>query len=207
MNAGNTIKKGKEGNGFTQLPRKNKGVAGFTLLEVTVATGIFAVLMMLTVSITLGVLNIQRKVGAIQSVIDNTRVSLELMTREMRTGINFSTINLGCPNTSGFGIQFTDVNTSPPERHYYYVDSAKQALMRVAMSSDIAIDCTQTRQFTGAEVIVENIQFILNGAAAGPADGQPRITIFLKGKSKNQPTQFGTSMQLQTTVVPRLRDL
>lgn len=191
------------------------GGAGFTLLEATVAIGIFAVLMVLAVGITLSVLNAQKKVASIQSVIDNVRLSVEVMTREMRTGINFSLVDPNsfspaCPNpmASQSGIQFTDVNQNPPQRRFYYLAN-NYKIMRVALSSDSAIDdCLhEARPFTADDVLVDNLNMLLTGATTGPDDGQPRITISLKARSKSPKTQLETMMRLQTTVVPRLRDL
>lgn len=192
--------------------KKNLKKKGFTILEVTVAIGIFSVLMVLAVDITLRILDLQKKAGYIQAVLDNARLSLELMTREMRTGTNFSLVALPCPNIMGNGIQFTDVNQSPAQRRYYYLadrdsDGKSDTIMRIAMSSDIAADCTETRPFTATEVTVNKLNFILTGASSGPNDGQPRITINLNIKLKSAKAQLNTATRLQTTVVPRLRDL
>ena len=57
------------------------------------------------------------------------------------------------------------------------------------------------------EVAVERLRFITSGTAAGPADGQPRVTVSLSVISKSAKKPLESRMDLQTTVVQRLRDL
>lgn len=187
---------------------KIKYRAGFTLLETVVAVGMFSLLVILSIGITLGILRAQTKTSDIQSVLDNIRFGLELMTREIRTGNNLKYI-ANCGST-GQGIEFIDLNISPPAaRFYYLLDSdgigGPDTLMRVAMDPGVStINCSQTLPLTSSEVLVERFNAKLEGA--GINDGQPRVTFFLKIKSKNPKAELDTSMNIQTTVVQRLRE-
>lgn len=188
--------------------------AGLTLLEMVVAVGIFGTAMIMAVGIMLGALNANLKSAQIQAVIDNTRFSLELIAREMRTGTNFQITNHNCLNQLLDGIEFVDRNVpagGSGKRRYYYLadrdgDGGPDAVMRVAFNNEALIDCTQDieKAFTGDEVLVENFQIRLAGQASGGLDGQPRVTISLKVKSTSPKYQQGSTMNLQTTVVQRL---
>lgn len=185
-----------------------KDLTGFTLLETVVAVGIFSLLVVLSIGITLGILRAQTKASNIQSVLDNIRFGLELITREMRTGSNLKYIaNCG---SIGSGIEFIDLNVSPAAARFYYLQDTDaipgpDTLMRVAMNPGvIIINCAAALPLTSSEVLVEQFDAKLEGA--GVNDGQPRVTFFLKIKSKNPKMELDTSMNIQTTVVQRLRE-
>lgn len=67
---------------------------GFTLVELIVAFGIFAVLVTVAAGSFVRSLRIQRVALQLMAVNDNMAITLEQMMREMRTGYNF------CTNTS-----------------------------------------------------------------------------------------------------------
>lgn len=184
---------------------------GFTLLEMIISIGLFSVLVIASIGITLGVSNAQLKVASLQVIQDNIRFSIELITKELRTGTNYQLAVLGCPGIIGSGLRFTGVNQRVlQERYYYHADTngdgVADAIMRVAMTSSGSIDCGQARQFTAEEIIVEQFIIQLQGAAKGVSDGQPRVTMTLKVKAKEPRFGAETAMTLQTTVTQRVRD-
>lgn len=190
--------------------RQQHNKHGFTLLEMVISIGLFSVLIISTISIMIGVSKAQAKTANIQAIQDNIRFGLELITRELRTGTNYRLI-VNC-GSSGNGLQFTSVNQGvSQERFYYYSDTDGDAIpdsiMRVAMATAGGIDCTKSRPLTAEEVIVERLEFIVRGTAAGPGDGQPRATVSMSLRAKNPRIGTDTSMSLQTTVTQRLRDL
>lgn len=203
----------------TTSPKKknNTRVMGFTLLEMVIAIGIFSFIMVMAVGITIGISNAQAKAASIQSVIDNVRFSLELITRELRTGTKFSLAQFGCIGITGNGVSFVDQNQNPPtgqSRYYFPADTdgngQTDTIKRVALSDASPIDsgnCTLAEPLTSEDVQVDGFIFLLEGSLPGPGDGQPRITISLNIKSKNPKIQADTAMKIQTTVIPRLRDL
>lgn len=188
--------------------KKNK--QGFTLVEIIVATGLFATLVIAIMDIMIAAANAQRKISNIQAVQDNVRFSIELMAREMRTGERFRLVSHPCAFNLGEGIEFTNL-TAGGRRYYYLADSdsnsSPDSIWRVAMPSDIDIDCASAAKFTADEVIVEYMRFYLHGQVLGPSDGQPRITIVLGARSRDQKIVSETSMQIQTSITPRVRDL
>ena len=174
--------------------------SGFTLLEMTLAIGIFSVLVVSAIGIMLGVTKAQIKAGNIQEVQDNIRFGLELMTKELRTGTQYIITNF-CG--SGGEINFL---TAQGESRSYWLDTQKQAIMR-GTNVDGSEDCIAASQLTADEISVENLILEIDGEVPGPNDGQPRVTITLKVSAKNPAIGSESSMDLQTTVVQRLRDL
>ena len=169
-------------------------------MEMTLAIGIFSVLVVSAIGIMLGVTKAQIKAGNIQEVQDNIRFGLELMTKELRTGTQYAFTNF-C--SSGGEINFL---TSQGENRSYWLDAGQQKIMR-GTNVDGSEDCTNAAPLSADEIKVENLIFQIAGQVPGPNDGQPRITIVIKVSSKDPAIGTETSMDLQTTVVQRLRDL
>lgn len=91
--------------------KKNSG--GFTLMELTVALGIFAVVMVISAGILLNSLKTARYVANQARAVDNISLAMEQMVREIRTGsgILFSsdgfTKQISFTNYEGEGITYS----------------------------------------------------------------------------------------------------
>lgn len=77
--------------------------AGFTLIEMIVSLGVFAVVVTITVGAILVLISTNQRLQAEQSVMTNLSFALDTMTREMRTGFNYycesrANYNAGGPN-------------------------------------------------------------------------------------------------------------
>lgn len=178
---------------------------GFTLLEMVISFGIFSVLVVAAIGITLAVSNAQIKSSNVQNILDNIRFSLELITKEMRTGNSYQLTSKCAP--AGSEISFA---TAIGESRTYFLNSTTGTVMRAKIPITNA-DCNDTNKvkaLTAEEVSVERLNFTeLQGQTAGPADGQPRTTITMRVRSKSPKIELESSLNLQTTVVQRLRDL
>lgn len=175
---------------------------GFTLLELVVAIGIFSFVVIGAVDMMITVFRAQAKAIAIKEVMDNGRFAMELMTRELRTSGNMRFVTPpGCPS----GLEFTSVNQGSLQERFYYWDGT--AIWRVAMSNPGSVDCTLAQQLTAPEVVVDHWGARLHGEIIGPNDGQPFITLHLVMHSTDPKWGADTTIDLQTTVVQRARDL
>lgn len=167
---------------------------GFTLLEMMIATGIFAVVMITAVGAMLALNQAQVKAQNIQNIQDNIRFALESMTKEMRTATNFSPAACdGCT-----------------ELHFVRQDGANigYCLNGGAIQKFLPpVVCASGSPVTSAAVQVNKLYFFVSGATLGPSDGQPRVTVITEARSVNPSLQFDTTFNLQTTVTARLRDL
>lgn len=194
-----SIKGGRE-----LLVVSRKSGDGFTLLEMIISTGLFSVLVVSVISITLGVSSAQIKATNIQTIQDNIRFSLELITKEMRTGGNYQLSAWCAP--PGSEISFS---TSLGEPRTYFWDEAGKSIMR-STKSITGADCANAEKvapLTSEEVMIDKLFFYLRGQSAGPVDGQPQTTIVLRVRSRSPKFLLESSMNLQTTVTQRLRDL
>jgi len=179
--------------------------SGFTLLEMIISIGIFSVIVIAAIGITLSVSNAQIKTANIQAIQDNIRFSLELITKEMRTGSKYTLTSI-CAGP-GSEISF---DTALDEKRVYFLDSANKRIMRakeMITTSDCDGSSKKAAPFTAEDVFVDRLIFLTTGNLRGPVDGQPRITILLKVRSKSPKFELESSMDLQTTVVQRFRDL
>lgn len=180
---------------------------GFTLLEMIVSFGIFTMLVVAAIGVTIGISNAQIKAANTQAIIDNIRFSLELISKEMRTGSGY-TLSTTCVSAPEIGSEISFLTSSGDVR-LYYLDSTTNTIMRAkeTISTANCSDPAKVRAFTSEEVSVGRLNFTLEGATPGPGDGQPRITISMQVTSNSPKYQLQSTMNLQTTVVQRFRDL
>ena len=166
-------------------------------MEMIISIGIFSVLVVASIGVTLGVSNAQIKASNIQVTQDNIRFSLELIAKEMRTGSQYRLSSVCTPNP-GEEISFT---TAGAESRIYYLQGDR--IMRLKNTGV----CESAQPLMADEVGVERLRFIVSGTAPGPGDGQPRVTISMGVRSKSLKDPLESRMNLETTVVQRLRDL
>src|SRR3989338_10090490 len=72
-----------------KTPVSKRLLTGFTLLEMIVAVGVFAVLASLSVGSLLMLTGAQKKAATLQSIQDNLRFALEAMSKDARFGDQF----------------------------------------------------------------------------------------------------------------------
>jgi prepilin-type N-terminal cleavage/methylation domain-containing protein len=156
---------------------------GFTLVELLIAIGLFSLVTITLTNAFLAAFRTQRSAFAFLQMQNNIRHALEVMSREMRTGTQFS---LPAPNRIRF------VNDKGIMVEYCNAGGA----IRKAIGTTCGVN---SFALTSENVTVENAVFELNGAAAG--DGrQPRITILLRIASS------GIASDLQVTITQRELD-
>lgn len=67
--------------------------SGFTLLEMIVSIGVFALVAVIAVGSLVKITGLNRRTNSLQSAISNINFALEAMTREMRFGSHYTCIN------------------------------------------------------------------------------------------------------------------
>src|SRR3989344_344014 len=171
---------------------------GFTLLEMMISTGIFAVVIIIAVGAMLSLNQAQVKAGNIQNIQDNIRFTLESMTKEFMTGVNFNSAACGFDGCTEINFVRQDGISAG-----YCLDSG--AVKRFV--SPVTCTSPGSSSITSSAVLVSKLYFYVTGKEPGPADGQPRITITIESRSVNPTLQFNTALNMETTVTARLRDL
>jgi len=146
---------------------------GYTLIELIIAVGLFALIMTLASGAYLVMIGISRQTQSVTTGINTLAFALETMTRTIRTNTNY-----GCP-TSGTecsgGTTFSVVNTSGNTISYGL--------------SGGAITQTQnsvTVPLTDPSVTVSSLLFYASGTASTD-DLQPRVTIIVSGWISSGP--------------------
>lgn len=87
---------------------------GFTLIEMIVSLGVFAVVVVVAVGALLSIISTNRQLQAEQSVMTNLAFALDSMTREIRTGYAYfcGDVNSDTANVAGSGTKIFDSGSS-----------------------------------------------------------------------------------------------
>ena len=155
---------------------------GFTMIELIVAIGIFSLIVSMVSGIFVLSILIQRRIIALRNAQDNIRFTIDSISREVRTGKDFSSVSSSLSFTNAKG-----------EAVIYRLNNNE-----VEKSSDGGVTYSAV---TGPEVTVDYLNFYLSGQAAGDRL-QPRITITI-GATSRVGNQTG-NLKIQTTISERL---
>jgi prepilin-type N-terminal cleavage/methylation domain-containing protein len=186
---------------------------GFTLIEMIIAVGIFAIVMTIALGALLAMSESDRKAQTLKSVINNLSFTMDAMSRSIRTGQTFHcgsggtlTAPLDCAGSpaTAFAFQNSDGDTVLYEHRTAAGDAALcgQPASRVGCITR-SIEGGPAAALTSPEVYITSLSFYVNGAQSITV--QPKVTILLAGEvsvSATQKSQFN----LQTTVTQRLYD-
>lgn len=193
--------------------------AGFTLVEMIVAVGLFAVVMLVSVGALLSLTAANRKAQALQSVMNNLNVSLDGMVRAIRMGTDYDgshgcTGNLLGPNDCTAGTKelvfeaFGGNPDDPADQWTYSYDDVEKRIYK--------LEGGDARPFaiTAPEVSIESMKFYVVGTMRGCdtpptpcVPTQPKVVITMSGIAKAANAKTQTTFSIQATAVQRLLDL
>jgi Tfp pilus assembly protein PilW len=142
---------------------------GYTLVELIVAVGLFALVMLLTSGAYLMMISLNRHAQGIATGIDNLSFALETMTRDIRTGSGYSSdgTTFSFTNANGSSVSYVRSTSS-----LYCGASGNGCLVRTSGGSSVAI--------TDPSVDITSLSFYTAGLPKGDIQ-QPRVTIVIKG--------------------------
>ncbi len=151
---------------------------GYTLIELVIAVGLFAVIMMLASGAYFMMISISRQTQGIATGIDNLSFAIETMTRTIRTGTNYSCNGGG--NGNGNGSDCTSGGST------FHVVSSSGAGMDYALTNGVI---TQNGvALTDPSVTVTSLTFYAYGTGKPPADYHaPRVTFVVSGTVSSGP--------------------
>ena len=200
------------------LPRQ----AGFTLIEMLIATMLFTIIMIIGTGAVLNTNAIHKKTQTMRAVIDNLHFIMEDAARNMRLGsvFNCDEPNLSDPDDCSDGLYITlesfDGDTDTTEDQIVYlisptgeVDQQGNSLSTISKSEDGSLSGVGLRILTPPEVDIytDTSGFSVFGSDLPPGDfQQPRVLIRLNGTVEYRPG-IRTQFTIQTTVSQRLLDL
>lgn len=184
---------------------------GFTLVELIVSVGLFAIVMLVAAGAYLVVINLNRGAQAYATNINNLAFSLEAMVRDIRTGTQYQCIS-GVPtncqqlrfvNWQGHAVSYgLGAAGSPVGNVYNYIQRLDTN------------DSTASGSVTdSSQINITNLTFYLSGiyptpgSTLGPSDAlQPHVTIIIQGEVFLAPGKK-QSFSIETGATMRGTDL
>lgn len=203
---------------------------GFTLVEMLVSVGLFAIVMTVSVGALLALVDANRKAQAIQSVMNNLNIALDGMVRQIRMGHTYhcgaasQSGNLillsGASDCTGGGtlISFEpfggDPNDASDQWAYWVEDERIYRRSKQPGSPSVVVP------LTAPEVRIESFSVYVTGAESTlrtvPSDTlQPKVVIIIKGTAGGA-SSFGiisgrerieTEFTVQATASQRVLDI
>jgi len=182
------------------MKKAEKSTKGFTLIEMLVATALFAIIMVMAVGSLLSIIDANHQAQAKKTVVNNLHFALENMTRTIRTG-NFyhCDIEVGdvteprdCASTPATSFAFLDSNGKRVE----YRQNGAVIERLVSGDADFI-------GITAPEVTVNQLRFFVSGAEGA---GQPRVLIVLDGMMQGR-ARVPSAFNIETLVSQRLLDI
>lgn len=176
----------------------NVGCDGFTIFEMIVAVGIFTVVVVVAVSSMLSLTASEKKAITLQNTQDNVRFAIEAMTKEMRTGENFST-------TCVIGCNAITYRTARKVTVSYRLNQTNKTIEKASSGAGCEEPFPDACYFpfTAAEVIMKNFVFYITGV--GDDNFQPKVTVVMEAVTPGIE-RTASRLRLQTTVAQRRLD-
>lgn len=141
---------------------------GYTLIELIVAMGLFAFVMMLSSGAYLLMIGLNRQAQGIATGINNLSFAIETMTRDIRTGRNYSCGGLGDCSLGGNSFTFTPSNGGAAVTY-----SLASSVIQKTVGSTVST-------LTDPTVNVSSLTFYAAGTTKGDAE-QAHVTMIVSG--------------------------
>jgi prepilin-type N-terminal cleavage/methylation domain-containing protein len=194
---------------------------GFTLIEMLVTVGLFAIIITIAVGGFVNAERTQRQVSSLISAQSNVSLALEQMSREIRTGYYFCHTpgdytnksvcddinNTSSPTCAAIPSSSTSPTLLCPSLNFYDAEGNEinYSWNDGALTENIN-SSTQPQSITGNTVYVKYLKFQLFGQTEGD-HWPPRITISLGiAASSTDPAVANDVFNLETTVSARTID-
>ena len=169
---------------------------GFTLIELLVALGVFMVVMTITLSAFLNIIDIQKKTESFRRVNDNFNFTMEAMMREIREGKNYYCQSvLACMEgtfsfTDKDGIKAIEYKLNAEEG---YIERKEASGEWLRMTSD--------------GIKITRFSFLVSGEETYPSGDrrQPLVVISIGGES-GEKEKLKSKLDLQAAVSQRKLD-
>lgn len=204
-------------------PRRRLFQAGFTLVEMIIAVGLFAIVMLVSTAALLSLVDANKKAQALQSVMNNLNIALDSMVRGVRMGSVYHcgpdgalTAAQDCPDGARgtladggavnalFAYEPYYEGGTPPPRTLYWFQTDGNGVGRLYKSEDGTLG--GGLPITAPDVSIQSVSFYVTGSSN--ADNlQPKVLIVVKGTAGGGNVKAQTSFHIQATAVQRVLDL
>ena len=197
------------------------GTGGFSLIEMMVSVALFSIVMVVSTTALLSLIDANRKAQSLQSVMSNLNVSLDGLVRNTRMGSGFyctytgasappSPIGVsdcnGSSQTAGNVFAFTPYGKDPSvtaQKWVYWYDTSSPASKRLRKSEDGGMTFFP---LTAPEVQIDDMKFYVVGSSSGD-NQQPRLVMIMKGTAGGEKVKTLSNFNIQATAVQRLLDI
>lgn len=197
--------------------RRKVGEKGFTIIEMMIAIAIFLIVITIGISALMNLYSVNRKAQNMRNILDGLSFAMEDMSRNIRTGYNYSCLIKGqnysvselsdardcisgVNNGRGIAFEYSDGDTTIfNDQWVYFIDGGK-----LYRSTDAAVTKVQ---LTPDEVVLDGNAWSFSVYGSLNTDTQQPIVI-LRLVGKILDNRGGdTPFSLQTTVSQRLIDV
>lgn len=181
---------------------------GFSLVEMLVAVALFTVVMLISTSTLLALVDANRKAQALQSVMSNLNTALDGMIRSIRMGTAYHCGNSGlysdprnCNGDTLLAFEpFGGVPGNGGDQWVYWYDATAKRIYKSENGGATQI------ALTAPEVRIDNLKFYVVGASPGD-QVQPKVVITMRGTAGVEKIKTQTTFNIQATAVQRVIDL
>ena len=182
---------------------KKRRTNGYTLIELIVAVGLFALVMTLAAGAYLLMINLSRQAQGTATGINNLAFALETITRSIRTGSLYSCGDFGgnCPNG---GSSFSFRNVSGAMVTYALAGSEPDLYIQRTVDG-----VTQSALTDPSSVAISSLTFYVSGVetAASGEYTQPYVTIVISGSVSSGSGRTTQTFAIETGSTMRGIDL
>ncbi len=184
-----------------------KNLCGFTLVEMMVSISLFTVVLLIASSAFLAVVNADRKSRATRIAMDNLNLTLEDMSRRIKTGYGYDCVFINEPVG---GSTDCSVSDNASQFNFYGQDGELVTYNKVGTGITRQILGLSTLLVTAPEIIINKLQFVVGGSTRGPSGGgtdvaQPYVVILVDGSTKVGAVT--SNFKIQTMVTQRAYDI
>jgi len=175
------------------LYKKYKQISGFTLIEILVATAIFAVASVIIGGIFMNATNLQRQSANVQRLQNEGRYMIEKIAREIR------------------GRELDLYNSSSTALVFKKDESGNVVTIQYRSSSSLAYTSQDgTANLNAADVRIPSLKFFIYpqyeyipGTSTPTINVQPRVTILMKIVNNDIP-KYQKQITIQTTISSKI---
>ncbi len=175
---------------------------GFTLVEMIVSVGLFALVMLVATSAYYNLIALDRQARAVNVVVDNLSFAVDAMTRGMRTGTGYKCVATGGNSTDGSCTCFSYSDTNIGKTVSYYFDAPTHTIKRLVGSSA----CSAGTVITDPSVTINSLKFYVRGVGNSD-DLQPQALFTINGTMHSDNKGGVASFSIEENATQRLLDL
>lgn len=212
------LNKNQKNLNLSSVENSKRCAGGFTLVEMVISVGIFAMVMVTALAIIMSFINDNKKSQAINAVVTNLNFALDSMVRDIKTGYKYDDGLVSDENE--ITLISTLYNQTTDEKRVTYALQAENGsspggILKTScdVNEDHVVDefsCI-TSLITSPEINVTELKFYTDKGV--PSSSQPNVFITIKGESAQKDASGGdftggaANFTIQTLVTQRVLNI